>query len=57
MLALVKQSVATMIAVMVMSKGYQAVLLAPTEILAQQHAPTIRDLLKPPGQEDQAGCL
>jgi len=52
-----KTVVATMIAVMVMSKGYQVALLAPTEILAQQHASTIRDLLKPLGQEDQVVAL
>lgn len=52
-----KTVVATMIAVMVISKGYQVALLAPTEILAQQHASTIKQLLKPLGLEDQVTIL
>jgi len=42
-----KTVVAAMAAIMVMAKGYQAALMAPTELLARQHAETIYNLLKP----------
>ncbi|MFQ5452308.1 MAG: DEAD/DEAH box helicase, partial [Candidatus Paceibacterota bacterium] len=46
-----KTVVAAMAMLAVAKKGGQAVLLAPTVILAQQHAQTLRDLLKPAGLE------
>lgn len=42
-----KTAVATMAAVMAMNSGYQVVFLAPTELLARQHADGITELLKP----------
>lgn len=30
-------------------KGYQAAMMAPTEVLARQHAASFRDLLEPAG--------
>jgi ATP-dependent DNA helicase RecG len=44
-----KTVVATMAAVMALGEGYQVALMAPTELLAQQHAKTIEQLLKPIG--------
>ncbi len=42
-----KTVVSAMAAVMVLAAGYQVALMAPTEILARQHAETLRNLLAP----------
>lgn len=42
-----KTVVATMAALMPMAQGYQVALMAPTELLARQHAETIYKLLEP----------
>jgi ATP-dependent DNA helicase RecG len=42
-----KTVVATMAAVMAMASGFQVALMAPTELLARQHADTIYKLLEP----------
>lgn len=42
-----KTVVATMVALMAMSEGFQVALMAPTELLARQHAETIYKLLEP----------
>jgi len=47
-----KTVVATMAAVMAIKQGFQVALMAPTELLARQHADTIYDLLKPLGMAD-----
>lgn len=52
-----KTVVATMAAVMAMKAGYQVALMAPTELLARQHADTIYDLLSPLNMENQAALL
>jgi ATP-dependent DNA helicase RecG len=52
-----KTVVATMTALMVMAEGMQAALMAPTELLARQHAETIYKLLKPLGREDEVVLL
>lgn len=52
-----KTVVAAMAAVMAMSAGYQVALMAPTELLARQHADTIYDLLRPLGMHDRAALL
>jgi ATP-dependent DNA helicase RecG len=44
-----KTVVATMAAVMAMQSGYQVAFMAPTELLARQHADTIYSLLQPLG--------
>jgi len=44
-----KTVVATMAAVMAMQSGYQVAFMAPTELLARQHADTIYKLLEPLG--------
>ncbi len=44
-----KTVVATMAAVMALREGYQVTLMAPTELLARQHADTIYKLLEPLG--------
>lgn len=46
-----KTVVATMAALMAMSSGYQVAFMAPTELLARQHAETISGLLKPLGMD------
>lgn len=51
-----KTVVATMAALMCIIEGFQAALMAPTEILARQHAETVHQLLKPLGHEDTV-CL
>jgi ATP-dependent DNA helicase RecG len=52
-----KTVVATMAALMVMHEGWQVALMAPTELLARQHAETIYNLLEPIGLADQVGLL
>jgi ATP-dependent DNA helicase RecG len=52
-----KTVVATMAALMAMEQGFQAAFMAPTELLARQHAQTTHDLLEPLGFADQVGLL
>ena len=52
-----KTVVATMAALMVMNEGWQVALMAPTELLARQHAETIYNLLEPIGLAHQVGLL
>jgi ATP-dependent DNA helicase RecG len=40
-----------------MKQGFQVALMAPTELLARQHAETIYDLLQPLGMADQVSLL
>ena len=51
-----KTVVAAMAAAMVMRQGMQAALMAPTELLARQHAETMHKLLEPLGLAHQV-CL
>lgn len=48
-----KTVVAVMASVMAMRQGYQVALMAPTEILARQHAETLQKLLEPLGLSKQ----
>jgi ATP-dependent DNA helicase RecG len=52
-----KTVVATMAAIMAMAEGYQAVMMAPTELLARQHAETVYALLTPLGLHDKVALL
>jgi ATP-dependent DNA helicase RecG len=52
-----KTVVATMAAVMAMAEGYQVALMAPTELLARQHADTVHKLLTPLSQEHKVSLL
>jgi ATP-dependent DNA helicase RecG len=52
-----KTVVAAMAAVMAMAEGYQVALMAPTELLARQHAETVYKLLEPLGQHDKVALL
>ncbi len=52
-----KTVVAAMAALMAMEQDYQAALMAPTAILARQHADTIYKLLDSVGFGDQVGLL
>lgn len=52
-----KTVVAAMAGVMAMSQGFQVAFMAPTEILARQHAETTYDLLAPLGVTDQVSLL
>ncbi|HET9850644.1 MAG TPA: ATP-dependent DNA helicase RecG [Candidatus Saccharimonadales bacterium] len=52
-----KTVVAAMTALMAMEQGYQVVLMAPTEILARQHAESVYKLLEPVGFAGQVGLL
>ena len=52
-----KTVVAAMAAVMVLHHGHQVALMAPTEILARQHAETLTKLLRPLGLDKQLGLL
>jgi ATP-dependent DNA helicase RecG len=49
--------VAAMAAVMAMAEGYQVALMAPTELLARQHADTIYKLLAPLGMAHKVSLL
>lgn len=52
-----KTVVAAMAAVMAIQQGFQVALMAPTELLARQHAETIYKLLEPLGMSEQVGLL
>lgn len=52
-----KTVVAAMAAVMAMKQGFQVALMAPTELLARQHAETIHALLEPLGMSHGVGLL
>jgi len=52
-----KTVVATMAALMALTKDRQVALMAPTELLARQHADTIHDLLKPMNLEAKVSLL
>ncbi len=52
-----KTVVAAMAAVMVMHHGHQVAFMAPTELLARQHAETLQKLLGPLGYGDKVGLL
>ncbi len=52
-----KTVVATMAALMVIAEGYQVALMAPTELLARQHAETVYKLLEPMGHSDKVALL
>lgn len=52
-----KTVVAAMASVMAMSKGLQVALMAPTEILARQHAKSLSDMLAPLGMKDSVVLL
>lgn len=52
-----KTVVAAMAAVMAMRQGFQVALMAPTELLARQHAETLIELLKPLGYAEEVVLL
>ncbi len=52
-----KTVVAALAAVMAIKHGYQVALMAPTELLARQHAETIYKLLTPVDMQDQVALL
>jgi ATP-dependent DNA helicase RecG len=52
-----KTVVAAMAALMVLEQGHQVALMAPTELLARQHAETLYKLLSPLGKGDSVGLL
>ena len=52
-----KTVVATMAALMAIAEGYQVAFMAPTELLARQHADTVYKLLEPMGMSDQVTLL
>jgi ATP-dependent DNA helicase RecG len=52
-----KTVVATMAAMMATKHGFQVALMAPTELLARQHAETVYELLKPVGMENTVSLL
>lgn len=52
-----KTVVAVMVAVMAIKKGFQVAFMAPTDLLARQHADTIRKLLIPLGLAPRLGLL
>ncbi len=52
-----KTVVAVMAALMAMEQNFQVAFMAPTELLARQHAQTMYELLKPLGFETQVGLL
>lgn len=52
-----KTVVAAMAAAMVMHQGHQVAFMAPTELLARQHAETLQKLLQPLGMDTSVGLL
>ncbi len=52
-----KTVVATMAALMVLANNKQVAMMAPTEILARQHAETVYSLLKPLGYDQKVALL
>lgn len=52
-----KTVVATMVALMALEQGWQVAFMAPTELLARQHADTVHKLLRPLGQESLVDLL
>ena len=52
-----KTVVATMASLMAMEQNYQVAFMAPTELLARQHAETIFNMLQPLGLADQVALL
>lgn len=52
-----KTVVAAMAALMALAQGWQVAFMAPTELLARQHADTIYRLMKPLGREGSVGLL
>jgi len=52
-----KTVVAAMVAAMAMTEGFQVALMAPTELLARQHAETIHTLLQPLRQHNRVALL
>jgi ATP-dependent DNA helicase RecG len=52
-----KTVVAAMAALMVLKQGYQVSVMAPTELLARQHAETMYQLFKPLGMESEIDLL
>lgn len=52
-----KTVVAALAAAMTIHAGYQAALLAPTELLARQHAESVLEMLSPIGMSDKVGLL
>jgi ATP-dependent DNA helicase RecG len=52
-----KTVVAAMTALMALAQDWQVALMAPTELLARQHAETIHGLLKPLGYDDKVLLL
>ena len=52
-----KTVTAAMAALMVMEQGFQAAFMAPTEILARQHAATLYELLHSVGRGQRVGLL
>lgn len=52
-----KTVIAAMAAVMAMDHGYQVAFMAPTELLARQHADNLYDMLRPVGKESQIVLL
>lgn len=52
-----KTVVATMAALMAITRGWQVAFMAPTELLARQHADTIFKLLEPLGMQEKVGLL
>jgi len=52
-----KTAVAAMAALMVLAESKQVALMAPTELLARQHADTIHSFLKPLGRQDSVAML
>ena len=52
-----KTVVAAMAALMVLRHGHQVALMAPTELLARQHAASLHQLLRPVGLDHTVGLL